>query len=94
MKLTGGIRLETYTYKTIGTCSKEINITIEDGILTHVSFKSGCNGNLQGISRLVEGMPVDEVIEKLSGINCNGKGTSCPDQLSKALMEMKQKMAV
>ncbi|MEN6316410.1 MAG: TIGR03905 family TSCPD domain-containing protein [Clostridiaceae bacterium] len=86
--------METYTYKTKGTCSKEIDISIEDGILTHVSFMSGCNGNLQGICRLVEGMPVDTVIEKLSGINCGSKGTSCPDQLTKALMEMKQKMAV
>jgi len=86
--------LDTFTYKTKGVCSREINITIEDGILTHVSFKSGCNGNLQGICRLVEGMPVDMVIEKLSGIDCGGKGTSCPDQLTKALMEVKQKLAV
>lgn len=86
--------METYTYTTKGVCSREINISIEDGILTKVSFKSGCNGNLQGISRLVEGMPVELVIEKLNGIDCGGKGTSCPDQLTKALKEILQKMAV
>lgn len=79
--------MDSFTYKTNGVCSKEINISIENGVLTNVSFKSGCNGNLQGIGRLVQGMTVDDVINKLEGINCNGKGTSCPDQLSKALKE-------
>jgi len=79
--------MESFTYKTNGVCSKEINISIENGILTHVSFKSGCNGNLRGIERLILGMAVDDVIKKLEGIDCNGKGTSCPDQLSKALKE-------
>jgi len=79
--------MDSFTYTTKGTCSKEINITIDNGIITDISFRSGCNGNLQGICRLVKGMHVDEVIKRLEGINCNGKGTSCPDQLSRALKE-------
>lgn len=75
------------TYKTHGVCSKEIRFNIKDGRLRDVHFISGCNGNLQGICRLVEGMEVHEVIHRLKGINCNGKGTSCPDQLAKALEE-------
>lgn len=75
------------TYKTHGVCSKEISFSIENGKLKDVHFLSGCNGNLQGICRLVEGMEVNEVIHKLKGINCNGKGTSCPDQLARALEE-------
>ena len=78
----------TYTYKTRGTCSREITFEIDNGIVTKVSFVSGCNGNLQGISQLVEGMKVEDVIEKLKGINCNGRGTSCPDQLARALEEV------
>lgn len=77
-----------YTYKTHGTCSREIQFEINDGIVTQVSFVSGCNGNLQGIGQLVEGMRVEEVISKLKGINCNGRGTSCPDQLARALIEV------
>ncbi|NLY17683.1 MAG: TIGR03905 family TSCPD domain-containing protein [Clostridiaceae bacterium] len=79
--------MDSFTYITKGTCSKEIKITIDNGIITGISFKSGCNGNLQGISKLVTGMSVDEVIKRLEGIDCNGKGTSCPDQLSRALKE-------
>ena len=74
-----------YNYKTKGVCSKEINFSIEDGRVKDVSFKSGCTGNLLGIGKLVEGMQVEEVITKLKGLDCGGKGTSCPDQLSKAL---------
>ena len=77
-----------YTYKTRGTCSVKIEFEVNDGIVSNVKFYSGCNGNLQGISHLVEGMKVEDVIEKLKGINCNGRGTSCPDQLSKALEEV------
>lgn len=77
----------TYTYKTHGTCSREIQFEINDGILSKVSFVNGCNGNLQGIGSLVEGMKVTDVIKKLKGINCNGRGTSCPDQLARALEE-------
>jgi uncharacterized protein (TIGR03905 family) len=78
----------TYTYKTHGTCSREIQFEVNDGIVSEVRFISGCNGNLQGIGQLVEGMKVDDVIKKLKGIDCNGRGTSCPDQLAKALEEV------
>ena len=80
-----------YTYKTTGTCSVGINMEIENDIVKDVQFIGGCNGNTQGISHLVRGMKVDEVIERLKGINCNGRGTSCPDQLAKALAEYKAK---
>ena len=72
-------------YKTRGVCSREIIIDVEDNIVKDVKFIGGCHGNTQGISALVKDMQVDEVINKLEGINCNGKGTSCPDQLAKAL---------
>lgn len=74
-----------YTYITKGVCSKQITFDVEGNILKNVVFQSGCNGNLQGISKLVEGMKVDEVVKKLKGIKCGGKGTSCPDQLADAL---------
>lgn len=77
----------TYTYKTKGVCSRSIDITVEDNIVKSVSFLGGCNGNLQGISRLVVGKTVDDVISILKGVNCAGKGTSCPDQLALALEE-------
>lgn len=76
-----------YTYKTKGTCSREINFEIEDGIVKNVSFLGGCNGNLQGISSLVEGQRAEELIERLAGIKCGFKATSCPDQLALALKE-------
>ena len=75
----------TYTYKTAGTCSTQIDLELEDGVIRSVSFTGGCNGNLQGISRLVTGMRAQEAIERLQGIQCGWKPTSCPDQLSKAL---------
>lgn len=75
-----------YTYKTKGTCSRKIEFEIEGDILKKVRFTNGCDGNLEGISRLVEGMPVEKVIEKLKGIKCQGD-TSCPDQLARALEE-------
>ncbi len=75
------------TYKTSGTCSQAINFDIVDGKLTGVKFIGGCNGNTQGICRLVEGMPVTEVIERLEGIKCGFKETSCPDQLARALKQ-------
>lgn len=77
-----------YHYKTRGTCSSQIDLEVEDGILKDVTYWDGCNGNLQGISRLVKGMPVKEVIAKLEGIRCGMRPTSCPDQLCKALHEM------
>lgn len=74
-----------YEYKTKGTCSQRILFDIEDGKVKNVEFISGCNGNLQGIGRLVEGMDAQEVIDRISGIRCGMKPTSCPDQLATAL---------
>lgn len=76
-----------YEYKTKGTCSQKIFFDIEDGKLINVKFLGGCNGNLQGISALVEGMDVNEVIRRVDGIRCGMKSTSCPDQLAQALKE-------
>ncbi len=75
----------TFSYRPTGVCSTMIDLELEDGIIQSVRFTGGCNGNLQGISRLVEGMGVQDAIEKLQGIQCGWKLTSCPDQLSKAL---------
>ena len=73
------------TYKTKGTCSTQIDLDVVDGLIRNVKFTNGCNGNLQGISKLVEGMKAEEAIEKLRGIKCGFKNTSCPDQLSYAI---------
>lgn len=78
-------------YKTSGVCSKEIQFEVEDNIVKSVSFVGGCSGNTQGISKLVEGMSVDEVIRRLEGVKCGFRSTSCPDQLAKALIEYKLK---
>ncbi len=78
-----------YTYTTKGTCSRLINISVDNGVIEDVSFVGGCNGNLQGISRLVKGMKVDEAISKLEGIRCGAKSTSCPDQLAQALKSIR-----
>lgn len=77
--------MDEYVYDTSGTCSKKITILIENNIVVSVKFMGGCNGNLQGISKLVEGMNIYNIINKFKGIDCNGKGTSCPDQLARAL---------
>ena len=77
----------TYTYAPTGVCSSQIDLELEDGVIRSVAFTGGCNGNLQGISRLVTGMRAQEAIERLRGIQCGWKPTSCPDQLSKALTE-------
>ena len=74
-------------YQTKGVCSQQIHFEIEDNKIHNVSFVGGCNGNLQGISHLVEGMDVDEAISRLEGIKSGFKTTSCPDQLAKALKE-------
>ena len=73
------------TYTPQGTCSKLIEAEVEDGIVKEVTFYGGCNGNLQGISALVKGMKVEEVLERLEGIHCGARPTSCPDKLCKAL---------
>lgn len=77
-------------YKTHGVCSREINFEVEDNKLVQVQFVGGCSGNTQGVSRLVEGMDVDEAIRRLEGIQCGFRPTSCPDQLSIALKEYKE----
>lgn len=76
-----------YQYRTKGVCSRSITFDIEDGVIRNVQFEGGCNGNTQGIAALVEGMPVEEAIRRLSGIRCGFKSTSCPDQLASALRE-------
>ena len=76
-----------YSSRTSGTCSTRIDFSLEDGKLKNVSFTNGCNGNLKGLAALVAGMDGAEVIEKLSGITCGYKSTSCPDQLARAVRE-------
>lgn len=77
-----------YKYTTSGTCSREIEIDIQDGVINDVRFTGGCHGNLQGIGALVKGMKPQDVIDRLGGIRCGSKSTSCPDQLSRALAEI------
>lgn len=74
-----------YTYETKGTCSRQIIIDAENGVVNDVKFVGGCNGNTQGIAALVKGMTVEEIIKRCKGIDCSGRGTSCPDQLACAL---------
>lgn len=80
-----------YEYKTKGTCSQRILFELTDGRVFNVQYIGGCNGNLQGIGKLVEGMEANEVIRRLSDIHCGMKPTSCPDQLAKALQEALEK---
>lgn len=75
----------TYEYRPKGVCSQRMRFEIEDGILKNLTVDGGCNGNLQGISSLVEGMPVEEVIKRLEGIRCGRRPSSCPDQLAQAV---------
>ena len=75
-------------YKTRGTCSQYIEVEGENGKVTNVTFYGGCDGNLQGIAKLVKGMTYAEVTERLNGISCNGKPTSCPDQLCRAIEQL------
>ena len=79
-----------YTYITRGTCSREIRLTLDGDTVVEAIFVRGCMGNTMGISSLVRGMKIDDVIARLEGIDCGGKGTSCPDQLAKALREAKE----
>lgn len=79
-----------FVYKTKGVCATEIHIDVENSIIKNVNFVRGCAGNLLALSTLVNGMNIDEAIDKLKGIECGTKGTSCPDQLSKALEEYKK----
>lgn len=79
-----------FKYQTAGTCSRGIEIVTEDDVVREVRFDGGCHGNTQGISSLVCGMKVDEIITRLGGIRCRNKETSCPDQLARALAQMKE----
>ena len=81
--------MENLTYYTKGTCSTRIDIVTNGDIIENVAFYGGCNGNLQGISILVKGMKIDDAIKKLEGITCGFKSTSCPDQLAKALKQLR-----
>ena len=80
----------TYEVKTRGVCARSIIIDVEGDTVHSVRFIGGCNGNTQGVARLVEGMTIDEVIERLANIDCGGRGTSCPDQLAQALQKIKE----
>lgn len=80
-----------YEYKPVGVCSKKFVIEIEDGVIKSLEIVGGCPGNTVGISHLVKGMKVDEAIEKLKGIECGFKGTSCPDQIALALETFKNR---
>lgn len=77
-----------YTYKPKGVCSRNISFDIKDNKITNLSFTGGCPGNLLGLSHLVEGLEVEEAVKRLKGVDCNGRGTSCPDQLATALEEL------
>jgi len=77
-----------YTYRPKGVCSTKIAFSIEDGVVKNVNVTSGCDGNKKGIARLVEGMKPEDVISRLKGIECHGKGTSCPDQLAIAIEQV------
>ena len=81
-----------FTYKTRGTCSREIAFEVENGKVKNVQFYGGCNGNLKGIGALVEGMDIDAVISRVEGITCGMKATSCPDQLAQALKAAKENL--
>ena len=77
--------MSTFSYTPRGVCSRKITFDLENGIVKNVQFTSGCNGNTQGLSRLAEGMKAADVIARLKGVDCGGRGTSCPDQLANAI---------
>ncbi len=77
-----------YQYSTQGTCSYQIDLDVEDGVIKDIQFYGGCDGNLQGICSLVRGMKVEDVLPKIEGIRCGMKTTSCPDQLARALRQV------
>jgi len=79
--------MNNFSYKTSGTCSKQINFELDGSTVKNVSFIGGCDGNLKGICSITDGMDIKTVIDKFSGIKCGTKNTSCPDQLAKALIE-------
>lgn len=75
----------TITYTPRGVCSRKFTIQVEDGVIQDLQVVGGCSGNLQGLSALLKGMKVDQAVERLEGIRCGGKPTSCPDQIAQAL---------
>lgn len=79
-----------FSYTPRGVCARQMEFEVEDGVLKNLNIIGGCHGNLQGIARLVEGMPIDEVISRLQGIRCGMKPTSCPDQIARALIAQKE----
>ena len=81
-----------YRYKPQGVCSTEIIVEVENNIIKNLKVINGCNGNLQGIKSLIKGMKINDVIEKLQGIQCGTKGTSCPDQLAKGLIRYRDEV--
>ena len=81
-----------YEFPTAGVCSVKIQFDVEEGIVRNVKFTGGCSGNTQGVARLAEGMPIDEVISRLKGTRCGMRPTSCPDQLARALAQAKADM--
>ncbi len=86
--------MNSFSYKTKGTCSREITFDIEGNTVKNIKFIMGCSGNTQGISKLAEGMDADELVKRLEGIDCGGRGTSCPDQLAKAVKMAKENKPV
>lgn len=82
-----------HTYRPRGVCSRKITFRLEEGLVRDVRFEGGCSGNAQGVSRLVEGMPAEEAIRRLSGIQCGFKSSSCPDQLAAALNQALQQQS-
>ena len=82
-----------YQYEPKGVCSMQMNIEVEGEIIKNVEIIGGCAGNTKGVSVLVEGMNINEAIKRLKGIDCRGRGTSCPDQLAKALEKIKEQSA-
>ena len=83
----------THVYQPKGVCSRRMEVVYDGDTLVDFRVVGGCHGNLQGITALIKGMKIDDVIARLQGINCHGRGTSCPDQLAKALLEIKAKEA-
>lgn len=80
-----------YRYQTKGTCSHAIEFDFDENIVSNVQFTGGCHGNAQGVSKLAEGMTGDQIVSKLSGIRCEAKNTSCPDQFAQAIAELMDK---
>ncbi|MBQ1263288.1 MAG: TIGR03905 family TSCPD domain-containing protein [Oscillospiraceae bacterium] len=83
--------MDKIIYTPRGVCSRQIEVVLDGDIIKRVEFAGGCMGNTQGVARLVEGMTVEEAVTRLEGIECGRKGTSCPDQLAKAIIELVKK---